>query len=80
MPVANISTQLMFDRAEEANHNDELAGRTDAIIHVGWLVTGEKTPEEIAAIQMENLDPSAYPRHYIRGYVFMWSEIYGLLF
>lgn len=80
MTVANISTQLMFDRAEVANTNDELAGRTDAIIHVGWLVTGTKSPEEVAEMQTGNLDPSAYPRDYIRGYVFMWSELYGLLF
>lgn len=82
MIVANITTQKMFDRLEVASNSpeQELAGRADAIVHIGWLVTGERTPEELAGIQEENLQFSASTRNYVKGYTLMWSEMYGLLF
>lgn len=80
MAVANITPQMMFDRAEHANRSEELAGRTDAVIHFGWLVTGTKTPEEVDEIQTGNLDPATSNRRYRLGYTFMWSEMYALMF
>lgn len=80
MTVARISPEMMADRLEVVDSNDTLAGRADAIGHIGWHLSGDSRWENINETQAGHLDPTLSSREYIKGYTFMWAELYGLLF
>jgi hypothetical protein len=83
MIVANISTAEMADVLEAgANGTDFQNGKTDAVGHVGMMLTGVKTAEEISDLQntmLANVEGD-YDSDYIRGYSVMWAELHAMLF
>lgn len=81
MIVANISAIEMHDVTDgDVNGTDFQCAITDAVVHVAWMITGEKTPEEISDFQDKNLRPSEENSEYIRGYTEAWKALHTLLF
>jgi hypothetical protein len=81
MIVANISAIEMADVIQsDVNGSDFQSAITDAVAHVGWMITGEKTPLEISDFQDRNLRASEENSEYIRGYTEAWKALHTLLF
>lgn len=81
MTVAEITPEMMLDRADEATNEDSgrRAGRVDAIIHISWLVTMHRTIEDIESFQTANMDPAVSSEHYIAGYSAAWKALYHMI-
>lgn len=80
MPIAKISAHDMFDVIDSAVNGSEFeAGRIDAVAHVGMLIAGTKTPEEISDIQ-DDIESPETARDYARGYAEAWRKLYAVIF
>lgn len=68
-----------YEQATEGN-NRTTVGRTDAIYHVGKLMTGEWSPEFVSDIQNELADRNGddYDAKYHYGYLTAWNAVSGL--
>lgn len=69
-----------FDHATGAN-NRATVGRTDAVYHVGKLLSEEWTPEFLSDVQNTLADASDpdYDPKYHYGYLTAWNTIAGLV-
>jgi hypothetical protein len=80
MIVGSISVDDMQDTVEASiNGGDAHTARTDALVHVSWLVTGTKTPEELSDIQDEIVADGA-STEYRNSYQDAWRSLYNLIF
>lgn len=81
--MSNTTPQEMLDTYEDATSENIRAtvGRTDAVYHVGKLLTGEWSPEFITDIQAELADPNhpEYDIKYHFGYLTAWNTVAGLV-
>jgi len=80
--MSNTTPQELFEAFDDATNGGSrtLAGRTDAIVHVGKLFYGEWSPEYVADIQAELADPQVpdYDAQYHYGYLTAWNALVGL--
>jgi hypothetical protein len=77
------STEEMFQNLEYAtNYGGRLSGRADALVHVGKLLTGEYTPEQLETIHLSTLsDPEdADNAAYLVGYKEAWDVLFNLVY
>lgn len=74
----NRTPEQVNDYYEWAVNASELMnGRADAIAHIGKLVNGTYSNEQLAEIQTGNLDQADYG--YKKGYAEAWNAMAGLL-
>lgn len=79
MTNTTVTPAAMADAIEAATNGPEFkAGKLDAVVHVGWLTTGTKTPEDIARVQ-EMLHDDTMDPDYIRGYWASWNALHAML-
>lgn len=68
----------MLEAVEVALNYPALAGRTDALAHVGKLIAGHMSADQLERIQGEILDESA-DKGYAKGYKDAWNVAYNLM-
>lgn len=79
MVITGVSAIEMFDVIDAAVNGTEFEnGKVDAVAHVGMMIAGTKTTDEISDAQDEIL--GAADESYILGYTAAWREIYHMLF
>lgn len=81
--MSNTTPQELNDAYEAVGETDNRAivGRTDAVYHVGKLMTGEWTPQFITDLQntlADDSDPD-YDAKYHYGYLTAWETVSGLI-
>lgn len=80
MVKQELTAQEMFDKIEALHNytdNEYGAGFTDASAHVGGLINGIYTPEVVAEVQADMLDPNSnsYTVSYAEAYTAQWNRM-----
>ena len=77
----NTTPAELMDLYDDAvNSSRVTAGRSDAVYHVGKLMTGEWTPEFVTDLQndLANAADPDYDAKYHYGYLTAWNSVCGL--
>lgn len=77
----NTTPDELLDLYDDSvNPSLVIAGRSDAVYHVGKLISGGWTPEFITDLQNELADTTdpGYDAQYHYGYLTAWNSICGL--
>jgi hypothetical protein len=81
--MSNTTPAELIEAYEEVTESNNRAnvGRTDAIYHVGKLMTGEWTPSFVSDVQNEFSNPEDpdYDPFYHYGYLTAWNTVAGLV-
>lgn len=75
-----LTPQELFDKLEglyNQTENNYGAGYADATAHIGGLIAGMYTPELVADVHKDTLDPEGedYTESYAEGYNAQWNRL-----